>query len=52
MNIKYNVNPKCIHKCTKWFEEYIVDHNIIFMKEHNGAMSQYHIEGCLNNDVV
>jgi len=29
-----------------------MDHHIIVAKEHNGAMSQYHIEECLNKYVV
>lgn len=41
--IKYKVDPSCIHKSTKKTEEYIVDHLILAAKEHNKAMSQYHM---------
>lgn len=41
--IKYKENPECIHNSTKGYEEYIMDHQIITVKEHIKAMPQYHI---------
>lgn len=43
MLIKYKEDPEYIHKWIEGVVEYIMDHQIIAIKEHNEAMSQYHI---------
>lgn len=54
--IKYKANLECIHKCIEGVEEYIVDHQIIIVKEQNkiklpiniGGIVVLHKLGCQN----